>query len=78
MVFKPALRMLGSAAALMSGFLFPRTPSGKIDRRSLPRPEGKRPDVTASYVAPKSDLERTICSLSAKLWTTTTATPRQT
>src|SRR5690606_11252082 len=46
---------------------FPRTPSGKIDRRSLPRPEGKRPDVTASYVAPRSDLEQTICSLWARL-----------
>jgi amino acid adenylation domain-containing protein len=46
---------------------FPRTPSGKIDRRSLPRPEGKRPELETSFVAPRTELEEALARLWAKL-----------
>ena len=41
----------------------PLTPSGKVDRRSLPEPQGTRPDAGAGYVAPRSELERTIAAV---------------
>ena len=37
---------------------FPRTPSGKIDRRNLPAPSGKRPDLGNVFVAPETDLQK--------------------
>jgi natural product biosynthesis luciferase-like monooxygenase protein len=38
----------------------PLTANGKIDRRSLPNPDGRRPDLTGGYVAPRSQLEQVI------------------
>ena len=42
---------------------FPRTPSGKIDRRALPLPEGRRPDLEQQFVSPKGINERRLCTL---------------
>jgi acyl carrier protein len=42
----------------------PLTPSGKVDRRSLPVPKGDRPSLATSYVAPRTDLERWV----ARIW----------
>ncbi len=42
----------------------PLTPSGKVDRRSLPVPKGDRPSLATSYVAPRTDLERRV----ARIW----------
>jgi amino acid adenylation domain-containing protein len=42
----------------------PLTPNGKIDRRALPEPP-RRPEEAGQYVAPRSDLERTL----AEVWT---------
>lgn len=42
----------------------PLTPSGKVNRRGLPEPDFSRADSGAGYVAPKSQLERTI----AEVW----------
>ena len=42
----------------------PLTPSGKVDRRSLPAPEQKRPDLDQAYAAPRSELEQFL----AQLW----------
>jgi aryl carrier-like protein len=42
----------------------PTTPSGKVDRRSLPAPGGDRPHVEADYVAPRNPIEEQL----AKLW----------
>jgi amino acid adenylation domain-containing protein len=36
----------------------PVTPNGKIDRRSLPAPDSARPDITQSFVAPRTPGER--------------------
>ncbi|CAG0936136.1 surfactin family lipopeptide synthetase A [Thermoflexales bacterium] len=41
----------------------PLLPNGKVDRRALPRPDGARPDLAMTYVAPRSDLERTIAAI---------------
>jgi len=41
---------------------FPMTPSGKVDRKRLPAPDGTR-DVAAAYVAPKTHLERRIAGV---------------
>ena len=41
---------------------FPLTPSGKIDRKALPRPSRQRPDLDAPYQAPVGDFEAAICT----------------
>ena len=38
----------------------PLTPSGKVDRRSLPVPDASRPLLDAAYVVPRSEAERRI------------------
>ena len=44
---------------------FPLTPNGKIDRKALPAPDWA--DVaTTEYVAPRNDVERTLCALWAE------------
>jgi amino acid adenylation domain-containing protein len=42
----------------------PRTPTGKIDRRSLPAPGYARPALASEYVAPDTDRQRTL----AEIW----------
>ena len=42
----------------------PLTPTGKVDRRSLPPPQGDRPQLENPYVAPSSPLEETL----VKIW----------
>src|SRR5262249_35161550 len=54
-------------SAFVVGEDFPRTPSSKIDRRSLPRPEGKRPELETSFVAPRTELEEALARLWARL-----------
>ncbi|MBC6450153.1 non-ribosomal peptide synthetase [Actinokineospora xionganensis] len=41
---------------------FPLTPAGKIDRVALPAPESTRPEEAATYVEPRTDMERTIAA----------------
>jgi amino acid adenylation domain-containing protein len=42
---------------------FPLTPSGKVNRRMLPAPEGLHQALDASYLEPRDDLERTIATV---------------
>lgn len=45
----------------------PKTSSGKVDKKRLPEPERKRPDLTAPYRKPRTGLEQTIARLWASL-----------
>jgi acyl carrier protein len=53
--------MVPSAIVLQE--VLPLTPNGKVDRKALPSPQGLRPELTADYVAPQSELERTIATV---------------
>jgi len=44
---------------------FPLSPSGKVDRRALPRPEAA--PAARVFVAPRTDTERTLAALCAEL-----------
>lgn len=57
--------MMPSAFVQMENF--PRTPSGKIDRRNLPAPSNKRPELGNVFVAPETDLQKTFSSAWSKL-----------
>jgi len=54
--------------SIPSGFIvldsLPLTPSGKVDRRSLPEPQLERPELATTYTPPSSSLEQQI----AEIW----------
>ena len=41
----------------------PLTPSGKIDRKGLPAPEGLRPELEIAFVPPRTPMEQLVCGL---------------
>jgi amino acid adenylation domain-containing protein len=45
----------------------PRTPSGKIDRKALPAPDVKRPELDVSYAAPTTPVQKTLANVWADL-----------
>lgn len=42
---------------------FPLTPNSKIDRKALPRPEGKRPVLAQDFIAPHTATEKKLANL---------------
>ena len=42
---------------------FPLTPSAKIDRKALPRPQGHRPNLAQDFIAPHSVTEKQLANL---------------
>jgi amino acid adenylation domain-containing protein len=42
---------------------FPKTSSGKVDKRALPKPDNKRPDLQALYKAPSTNTEEILSAV---------------
>jgi amino acid adenylation domain-containing protein len=57
--------MVPSAFVMMEKL--PITNNGKVDRRALPRPEVKRPDLANPYLAPQSETEKHVSEVFAAL-----------
>ncbi|MEH2206525.1 MAG: amino acid adenylation domain-containing protein [Nostoc sp.] len=53
--------MVPSAFVILDAL--PLTPNGKVDRRGLPKPDQTRLDVEANYVAPHTQVERSIAAV---------------
>jgi amino acid adenylation domain-containing protein/non-ribosomal peptide synthase protein (TIGR01720 family) len=41
----------------------PLAPHGKIDRKALPQPDGRRPQIESAYVEPQTAVERSIAAI---------------
>jgi amino acid adenylation domain-containing protein/non-ribosomal peptide synthase protein (TIGR01720 family) len=41
----------------------PLTPSGKVDRKALPAPDGARPALAGTFAAPRNELEETVAGI---------------
>jgi len=57
--------MMPSAFVQMTNL--PRTPSGKIDRKSLPIPDQKRPELGVPFIAASTSTQKTLATLWSRL-----------
>lgn len=46
---------------------FPKTSSGKVDKKALPKPQNERPEWAEAFVAPKSPTEKLIAEIFARV-----------
>lgn len=53
--------MIPSAFVMLDSM--PLSPNGKVDRRALPKPSGRRPELGQAYVAPRNELERYLADI---------------
>jgi len=49
--------------ALVALAALPLSPNGKVDRRSLPAPQGARHALGDDHAAPRTDLEQKVCAI---------------
>jgi acyl carrier protein len=52
-------------SAFISLDALPLTSNGKVDRAALPLPDQNRPELSLSYVGPRTDIEATLCEVFA-------------
>ncbi|MEH2216139.1 MAG: amino acid adenylation domain-containing protein [Nostoc sp.] len=45
----------------------PLAPSGKVDRKALPKPDNLRPELETAYVSPRNEIERTVADIWQKV-----------
>ena len=57
--------MMPSAFVMIESL--PKTPSGKIDRRSLPKPDQSRPDTGTPYIGPRTTQEKMMAGIWSQL-----------
>ena len=57
--------MIPSAFVILDDF--PVTPNGKIDRKALPAPDSKRPELRGAFVAPHTDIEKKLAEIWANI-----------
>lgn len=53
--------MIPSAYVMV--YVMPLSPNGKVDRRALPAPDNKRPELDQEYVPPQTELEQYIAGI---------------
>ncbi len=54
-------------AVIMMLDALPLTPNGKVDRKALPSPDGSRPELKSTFVAPRNAQERLLATIWAEV-----------